>query len=458
MVSLRGQNNTFIDLVFVLVVSGFILLFASVIYNVVFHPLADVPGPFWARATGFPSWYHAKTGRRHIWLLEQFRAYGPRIRPEPNTVLFCHPDAYRDIYSMRSNVRRSQFYTAWKRDERDNTTLNTVDVARHAQKRKLLNLCFTDASLHAACEFTVKHVDRWLELMSEQLHDGDWSAPVDFSGKVDTLLFDITGDLCFGKSFDVKEPGENIQKEVPHCITQYMLFYYHFCRSPFLTLLNWLKPRDPVTDETAYDERELRAESNLLIIAGSDTTAVSLSGIFFYLTGNPPKCDKLVREILATFTSVDEIVYGPKLLSCTYLKACIDEGATTTPPGTIFGTVAWANSRNRDHYGDDADVFRPEQWIADDTNSKKEVARLRSGFHPFSSGPGSCVGQKVAMAEMMIVLARTLFCLEVRRAPGSTLGCAESDKDQFHLVDAYISLRRGPEVQFRKRKGASDKC
>lgn len=232
--------------------------------------------------------------------------------------------------------------------------------------------------------------------------------------------------------------------------------------------------RDPVTNEPAYDERELRAEANLLIIAGSDTTAVSLSGIFFYLTGNPQKCDKLTQEILATFDSVDDIVYGPTLLSCTYLKACIDEGMRLTPsgpcelprevlsgglivmgdyypPGTIVGTVPWANSRNRDVYGD-AEVFRPERWIADDASGKEEVARIRYGFHPFSSGPGSCVGQKVAMAEMMIIVARTLYCLQVRRAPGSTLGCAQPGKDQFDLVDAYISLRKGPEVQFRRRK------
>ncbi|KAI8626697.1 benzoate 4-monooxygenase cytochrome P450 [Xylariaceae sp. FL1651] len=535
MLSLRLQNNTFLDLVSALVVTSLILLLASVIYNVVFHPLAHVPGPFWARATGFLSWYHAKSGRRHIWLLEQFRIYGSKIRVEPNTVLFCHPDAYRDIYSMRSNVRRSQFYTAWKRDEFDDMTLNTVDVAQHAQKRKKLNLCFTDASLSAACDFMVRHVDRWLELIAEELNGNsrEWSAPVDFSEKVDKLVFDVLGDLCFGKSFDVKEPGKNVLKEVPRCITEYMLFYYPFCRSPFVTVLNWLKPRgldrlfalfapptirvydkfvydsvtdrialhkaeaqkpererrhdifyflcearDPVTNKPAYDERELRAEANLLIIAGSDTTAVTLSGIFFYLTGNPQKCDKLAQEILTSFASVDDIVYGPKLLSCTYLKACIDEGMRLTPggpcelprevlpggltvmgdyypPGTIVGTAPWTNSRNRDVYGDDAEVFRPERWIADDANSKEEVARLRHGFHPFSSGPLGCIGQKVAMAEMMITIARTLYCLEVRRAPGSTLGCALPDKDQFDVVDAYISLCKGPEVQFRKRRGVA---
>lgn len=38
--------------------------------------------------------------------------------------------------------------------------------------------------------------------------------------------------------------------------------------------------RDPETGTQAYDETSLRAEANLLIIAGSDPTAVSLSGIF----------------------------------------------------------------------------------------------------------------------------------------------------------------------------------
>jgi len=236
--------------------------------------------------------------------------------------------------------------------------------------------------------------------------------------------------------------------------------------------------RDPDNPtRPAYSEAELRAESNILIIAGSDTTAISLSGTFFYLTGDPERCDKLAQEILSTFGSVDEIVHGPKLSGCTYLKACIDEGMRLTPAGpsetprevltggivikgdyypagTIVGTAAWANAHNRDVYGD-PEVFRPERWIADDKygGGREEVARLRHNFYPFSSGPGNCVGQKVAMAEMMIILARTLYSFEVRRAPGSMLGCGKgfNDRDRYKLVDAFVAVREGPEVQFRKR-------
>ncbi|KAJ2990756.1 hypothetical protein NUW58_g2795 [Xylaria curta] len=515
-------------------------LLARIAYNLYFHPLAHVPGPFWARASGIPSWYYAYTGKRHIWLCQQFQTYGNRIRPEPNTVIFRDPEAHADIYSMKSNVRRSSFYKALNNKNKA-TTLDTIDVAQHAWKRKILNLCFTEKSLTAACGFIIKHVDRWNDLMLDKIDGDGWSAPVDFTEKIDELAFDIMGDLCFGRSFNVKEPGKNRLKEVPHCITQYLLFYYPFCRSPFLNTLNWLKPRglnkvfdlispqaikqynkfvydsvtsrialqkeqarqaeanrrqdlfyflyearDPDTSQPAYGEDDLRSESNLLIIAGSDTTSVSLSGIFFYLTGDQRRCQKLADEISSCFESVEDIVYGPKILACTYLKACIDEGMRLTPAGvcelprealpggilikgehypegTIVGTATWANSRNDEVYGD-ACVFRPERWIVDDSygTTKEEVARLKRNFYPFSSGAYNCVGKNLAMAEMMIIVARTLYRFEMRRAPGSTLGCGRpdlgwgsTDEHQFQLVDAYISLRHGPEVQFKNRVSAA---
>ena len=34
------------------------------------------------------------------------------------------------------------------------------------------------------------------------------------------------GDLNFGRSFDIKEPGTNPLKTIPHNIVEYMKFYY----------------------------------------------------------------------------------------------------------------------------------------------------------------------------------------------------------------------------------------
>lgn len=148
-------------------------------------------------------------------------------------MLFSNPRAYADIYSMKSNVRRSPFYTAFQRNTKEKNTLNVIDVAEHAQKRKLLNLSFTEKSLRAAAGFMVKHVDRWNEIMLEENSSTtEWSAPVDLAQKVDTLVFDIMGDLSFGKSFDIKEPGENPLRVIPNNIAEYMRFYYPVGKSP----------------------------------------------------------------------------------------------------------------------------------------------------------------------------------------------------------------------------------
>ncbi|KAK7973279.1 hypothetical protein PG988_007413 [Apiospora saccharicola] len=525
---------------------SFLLIVGKLTYNLYLHPLSHIPGPFWCRASGIPSWLQTRTGKRHIWELRQFERYGSRIRVSPDSVLFRDPAAYPEIYGMKSNVRRSHFYTALKRAKGEDNALNSIDVAEHAYRRKLLQTCFTEKSLRAASGFIVKHVDRWNEILAMSTEEESsssssgtekekgWSAPIDLSESIDTLVFDIMGDLAFGRSFDIKEPGDNPLKVIPHTIAQYMKFYYPLCRSPFLHLLIWLKPRgldrlfqmitlpavfqynefvyssvtnrinqyreqkekpgleqrqdmfhflcearDPDTGWVAYDENNLRAESSLLIVAGSDTTSTALSGIFFYLTGDPQRLAKLTDEIRTTFSgSADEIVHGPKLQGCRYLAACIDEGMRLAPPGpcdlprevlkggiyyppgTIVGTVPWADSRNEAVYDGDATVFRPERWIVDEANgvTAESVVRRRANFHPFTTGPGNCVGKNLAMAEILITVARTLHRLDIRRAPGSTLGGGSpemgwgaTDEKQLQLVDAYIALRQGPEVQFRKR-------
>ncbi|GAP83073.2 putative benzoate 4-monooxygenase cytochrome P450 [Rosellinia necatrix] len=515
---------------------------ANVFYNLFFHPLAKVPGPVLGRMSGIPSWYYACRGDRHLWLMKQFEIYGNRIRPEPNTVVFRDWEAHVDIYSMKSNVRRSHFYSALNRDAHQSTTLTTIDVGEHARRRKRLSLCFTERSIRASSSFVIKHVNRWIQLITEEIDVGSgWSPSIDFSRSINGLIFDIMGDLCFGTSFNIKEPGEDFLKSTPHNIASYMKFHYSMCRFPLLKILLWLKPhgldrvidfltptaarkynqfvadsvtdrislqaeqaekaeaekrqdmfhflaeaRDPGTGAPAYNEAELRGEANLLIIAASDTTSISLSGIMFYLTNDPPRCQRLAQEIRTTFSSADEIVPGPKLMGCTYLRACIDEGMRLCPSGpselprevlpgglwvkgefypagTVVGTSPWANSRNRDVYGD-PEAFRPERWIPRDDDCSDGAApealkRAKAGFYPFLSGPGNCIGQNLAMVKMLVTIARMLHQLDVRRAPGSTLGggrpglgWGQDDPNQFQLEDAYLSLRRGPEVQFRKRQ------
>lgn len=84
-----------------------------------------------------------------------------------------------------------------------------------------------------------------------------------------------------------------------------------------------------------YTKYELRAEAVLLIIAGFDTTTASFVSLFWYLVRSPRCYQKLVDELQRTFPGAEDVVYGPKLLGCTYLRACIDEGMRLVPPGPV---------------------------------------------------------------------------------------------------------------------------
>lgn len=148
---------------------------------------------------------------------------GDRIRPEPNTVIFLGPEASRDIHQGKANVERSDFYLAWAPSKRDCNTMQTIGKAQHAAKRKVLNLSFTEKSIKSTSEFVFKHIDRWHELMVD---NDNWSVPFDLSDSVHNLLFDVQGDICFGASFNTKEPGENAFRKMPHMILEIMLLYY----------------------------------------------------------------------------------------------------------------------------------------------------------------------------------------------------------------------------------------
>lgn len=60
-------------------------------------------------------------------------------------------------------------------------------------------------------------------------------------------------------------------------------------------------------DELGMDFETLVSNANLLIVAGSETTATLLSGATYLLTTNPDKLAKVAEEVRSTFRSDQEI-------------------------------------------------------------------------------------------------------------------------------------------------------
>lgn len=75
----------------------------------------------------------------------------------------------------------------------------------------------------------------------------------------------------------------------------------------------------------------LQADSRLIIVAGSDTTAATLSHLFYHLASHPNVVKKL-REEIGPFMEADAEVNHVKIQDAQYLNGCINEALRLNPP------------------------------------------------------------------------------------------------------------------------------
>lgn len=76
---------------------------------------------------------------------------------------------------------------------------------------------------------------------------------------------------------------------------------------------------------------ELVANSYVLIIAGSETTATLLSGVTYYILTVPGVFDKLKAEIRGSFSSEEQITWST-VNQLKYTLAVLNEGLRMYPP------------------------------------------------------------------------------------------------------------------------------
>ena len=173
--------------------------------------------------------------------------------------------------------------------------------------------------------------------------------------------------------------------------------------------------------------------------AGSDTTAITLSSIFYHLLRYPQTWQRLQQEIdtAAAEGKISDPVTFKEAQELPYLQATIKEAlrihsATglpmqrTVPPegttiagrfipgGSTVGINAWVAHRNRSVYGQDADYWRPERWLEIEAEGRgAEVEKYFFGmysiypsvsglmFHlAFGMGSRTCIGKNISLLEM----------------------------------------------------------
>ena len=444
-------------------VALFAYLLALITYRVYLHPLAKYPGPLWAKITDLYSTYHAWKGDRHLEFWRCHEKYGNIVRFGPNSVSFNTNTALKDIYGFKGNVRKSDFYSAFPATKDAYSTHSAIDRAQHARKRRVLSHAFSDAAVRSMENHVLAHVRQFCSNLGEkgagivsQDEKRDWTPAKNISDQANYMTFDVMGDLCFGKAFGMLERPDNrfaidMVTNAAHrhlmCGTYLPLHEYHIDKILFRKIAAMrarymqfskaqaaertkmgsdvdrkdffyylLKAKDPETGK-GFSTPELWGESNLLIIAGSDTTSTALAATMFYLVHNPKVLEKLAKEVRAAFEEVEEIRSGPTLSKLQYLRACIDEAMRLSPSvggvlprqvlpggleidgeqipeGTVVGVPTYAIHHNPEYWSQPFE-YRPERWIAESgpNVTAESVSLGQSAFCPFSVGPRGCIGK-----------------------------------------------------------------
>jgi len=185
--------------------------------------------------------------------------------------------------------------------------------------------------------------------------------------------------------------------------------------------------RDPETGE-GFSPDQLRDQMVTMILAGHETTAVTLFWSLVLLSGAPEEQQRVAEEACGVEITPDNAMdVMPRLVRT---RAVISEtlrlyppafalareaigpdraGAIDIPRGTVLLIAPWVLHRHRRLWRD-PDAFDPSRFLPD------APPPARFAYLPFGAGPRVCVGAQFALAEATLVLAMLIRNFEVALA------------------------------------------
>jgi cytochrome P450 len=177
-----------------------------------------------------------------------------------------------------------------------------------------------------------------------------------------------------------------------------------------------LAARDPETGE-AFSRAQLRDQMATMIIAGHETTALTLFWSLYLLASSPADQERVAEEVCGVDLSPDGA--ADALAKLPFTRAVVNESLRLYPPafalarmaggpdqlgdvavqrGTLVMIAPWVLQRHRRLWSD-PDAFNPSRFL--------DGAPLahRYAYMPFGAGPRICIGAQLALTEACLVLA-----------------------------------------------------
>ncbi|EXL64912.1 hypothetical protein FOPG_18843 [Fusarium oxysporum f. sp. conglutinans race 2 54008] len=175
------------------------------------------------------------------------------------------------------------------------------------------------------------------------------------------------------------------------------------------------------------------------LLAGADTTAITIRAFFWYTLHSPSAYSKLEKEIMAA--GIDNVASFSSARALPYLEACVREAmrmhpgvcmlleryvpesglklpdGSFVPPGTAVGTNPYVAGRNKGVYGTDADTYRPERWLRNEGETREEYNKRMRLYNAadltFGGGSRACIGRYLAELELYKIVATLINKYEI---------------------------------------------
>ncbi|PYH72874.1 cytochrome P450 [Aspergillus vadensis CBS 113365] len=468
-----------------LILLFFVLYIVTNVYRERRNPLSSIPGPFLCKWTDIFVRYQTAIGNRPRYVQILHRKYGSVVRVGPNAVDVAEIASAREIHRIGSGFLKSPVYELFKHDNAK-SIFTTLDPKFHSKHRRLLSSPFADANLHSLEPLIEGRIRLTMKRMREEM---TIRGVADVQKWFFFMASDIIGELSFGDSFRMLEQGKKNQYikdiEIAAIVGEARAAFPELSRLaaflpvPFFKEAN--KSRNRIveyTDESinrykkllaaspdnvkptlftklynagraGLPDAEIRDDASDLIIAGSDTTANTLT----YLTWAVCKRPIIRQALVAEVATLPEQFSDKDVQNLSYLNQVIDEtlrlypavpcalprvvpprganfGGHWVPGGSTVTTQLWSLHRDPVAFSE-PENFDPSRWSS-------PTQEMKDAFMPFGAGTRNCLELHLARIELRLATAHFF-----RQFPRSEVSSREgmSDEDMEQVLHFLVSTK-----------------
>ncbi|RYP80987.1 hypothetical protein DL770_006032 [Monosporascus sp. CRB-9-2] len=476
-------------------------------------PLRRYPGPFIARWTRLWYLYQASTGKSQLELKRLHDKHGPIVRIAPHIIDIDIPEMIKTIFSTKGDWLKTEFYHGSSALVNGRVVLNLfsqTDPVKHAKERKPIAKHYSPTATTAlephmdkvinklCCELEKRFIDgpnrgtvfdlgRWILFCAVTFSEpiGYLDKGKDFDGTLRNAdkamdYFSVVGTMPFLDYVFDKNPACRMGPPGFNTITGISLRHLldrcqgkdkdtHGPDPPdFLDKFIEEKEADPDN----VDDAQIISWLMVNMIAGADTTAITIRSALYFSLKQPRVWKRLTEEILAAdFRGRTPPPYK-EVRAMPYVDAVVREalrvlpGVSMTmeryvprggyrlpngdylPSGTVVGMNPYVTNRNKSVYGVDAEEFRPERWLRDEAGGESEegfrarLARMNKFDLSFGGGSRTCIGKNIGLFQTYKVLVTLITLYEIEMV---------IDKE-WTVINSWFPRQEGLNVKMSKRR------